>query len=192
MAFTYVPHQKRLVQGEKKENTSRIRMDVITPPPHPPTPPPHQCTAPAREHKKEKTKGAFAWTSSPLHPSNRAEREMQVQAGMCRKSRVGENTVKTDAKCRGQHGFAQCSPAGWDTFCYKTPQKPMRKQKQSSIPREQSAKTRVSAHASKGIAPPHTAADATAANNNNNKSNNNNHNQGNVGFLRTTTTTKVT
>ena len=30
----------------------------------------------------------------------------------------------------------------------------MRKQKQSSIPGEQSAKTRVSAHASKGIAPP--------------------------------------
>ena len=34
-----------------------------------------------------------------LHPPNRAEREMQVQAGLCRKSRVGENTVKTDAEC---------------------------------------------------------------------------------------------
>ena len=67
-------------------------------PPHPPTPP-HQRTALAREHKKEKTTGAFAWTSSPLHPPNRAEREMQVQAGMCRKSRVGKNTVKTDAEC---------------------------------------------------------------------------------------------
>ena len=35
----------------------------------------------------------------PPHPPNRAERQMQVQAGMCRKSRVGKNTVKTDAKC---------------------------------------------------------------------------------------------
>ena len=34
----------------------------------------------------------------------------------------------------------------------------------SSIPGEQSAKTRVSAHASTGIAPPRAAADATAAN----------------------------
>ena len=74
---------------------------------------------------------------------------------------------KKDAKCRGQHVFAQCSPAAGTLFCYKTPQKPMRKQKQSSIPGEQSAKTRVSAHASKGIAPPRAAADATAANNNN-------------------------
>ena len=41
----------------------------------------------------------------------------------------------------------------------------MRKQKQSSIPGEQSAKTRVSAHASKGIAPPRSAADAPATNN---------------------------
>ena len=51
--------------------------------------------------------------------------------------------------------FAQCSPPAGTLFCYKTPQKPMRKQKQSSIAGEQSAKTRVSAHASKGIAPPH-------------------------------------
>ena len=55
-------------------------------------------------------------------------------------------------------------PAG-TLFCYKTPQKPMRKQKQSSILGEESAKTRVSAHASKGIAPPRAAADATTANN---------------------------
>ena len=47
----------------------------------------------------------------------------------------------------------------------------MRKQKQSSIACEQSAKTRVLAHGSKGIAPPRTAADATAANNNNNNNN---------------------
>ena len=37
-------------------------------------------------------------------------------------------------------------------FCEKTPQKPMRKQNASSIPGQQSAKTRVSAHASKEIA----------------------------------------
>ena len=53
---------------KKRENKSRIRMDVITPPTPPPPPPPHQCTAPAREHKKEKTKVAFAWTSSPPPP----------------------------------------------------------------------------------------------------------------------------
>ena len=51
-------------------------------------------------------------------------------------------------------------------FAIKHRKKPMRKQKQSSIPGEQSAKTRVSAHASKGIAPPRAAADATTANNN--------------------------
>ena len=92
-------------------------MDVITPPPpsppHPPPPPPH-----------------------------RAERQMQVEAGMCRKSRVGKNTVKTDAKC-------------------DTHRKQQEKQKTRSILGEESAKTRVSAHASKGIAPPRAAADAT-------------------------------
>ena len=106
--------------AKEGENKSRIRMDVITPPHSPRTPPhpapPHQCTAPAREQKKEKTKVAFAWTSSPLHPPNRAEREMQVQAGMCRKSSrpkycknrcrmrpAQENTEKNYAKCKGQH-----------------------------------------------------------------------------------------
>ena len=79
-----------------------------------------------------------------------------------------EHTEKNDAKCRAQHVFAQCSPPAGALLCYKTPQKPMRKQKQSSIAGEQSAKIRVSAHPSKGIAPPRAAADATAANNNNN------------------------
>ena len=55
--------------------------------------------------------------------------------------------------------------------------KPMRKQKQSSIPGEQSSKTRVSAHANKGIAPPRTAADTTAANSNNNSNGNSSNNK---------------
>ena len=87
-----------------------------------------------------------------------------------------ENTEKHDAKCRGQRVFAQCSPAAGTLFCYETPQKPMRKQKQRSITGEASAKTRVSAHASKGIAPPRAAADAAAANNNNNSNSNSDNN----------------
>ena len=55
---------------KETEDTSRIRMDVITPPPIPPPPPPH-----------------------------RAERQMQVEAGVCKKSRVCKHTVKIDAKC---------------------------------------------------------------------------------------------
>ena len=49
------------------ENKSRIRPGVITPPPH-------QCNVPHQnrpeqgEHKKQKTKVAFAWTSSPPPP----------------------------------------------------------------------------------------------------------------------------
>ena len=58
-------------------------------------------------------------------------------------------------------------------FCEKTPQKPMRKQNASSIPGQQSAKARVSAHAGKEITPPRAAADARAANNNNNTNTNN-------------------
>ena len=45
-------------------------MDVITPPPHPPHKPPH-----------------------------RVQKQVQVEAGMCRKSRDGQNTANTDAKC---------------------------------------------------------------------------------------------
>ena len=95
-----------------------------------------------------------------ITPANRAEREMQVQAGMCRKSRVA-NTVKNPCRMRRTQQNTEKTmrnaevntflhSAAGTLFCYKTPQKPMRKQKQSSIPGEQSAKTRVSAHASKG------------------------------------------
>ena len=79
-------------------------MDVITPPP--PSPP-----------------------KKPLH---RVERQMEVEAGMCRKSRDGHNTAKTDAKCdthtqentekndakwRAEHVFGQCSPPVVAFFC---------------------------------------------------------------------------
>ena len=60
-------------------------MDVITPPPHPP---PHHCTAPPN-----------STTRSRKITPHRFERQMQVEAGMCRKSRDGQNTAKTDAKC---------------------------------------------------------------------------------------------
>ena len=80
---------------------------------------------------------------------------MQVQAGMCRKSKVGKNTAKNYAECDTHrktpkktmrhaeldmflHGAARRLA---HFFCYKAPQKPMRKQKQSSIAGEQSAKT---------------------------------------------------
>ena len=95
-----------------------------------------KCDTHRKQQEKQKTQVAFAWTSSPPPipppPPHRAERQMQVEAGMCRKSRVGKNTVKTDAKCdtqentekndakcRGQHVFAQCSPAAGTLFWYK-------------------------------------------------------------------------
>ena len=58
--------------------------------------------------------------------------------------------------------FCTVQSAGWRTFLHKTPPKPMRKQNQSSVPGEQGAKTRVSAHARKEIG---AAADAHAASN---------------------------
>ena len=80
-------------------------MDVITPP--------HHCTAPPN-----------STTRSRKITPHRLERQMQVEAGMCRKSRDGQNTAKTDAKCdthrktpnkndakwRAEHVFGQCSP----------------------------------------------------------------------------------
>ena len=62
-----------------------------------------KCDTHRKQQEKQKTQVAFAWTSSPPPPHppppHRAERQMQVEAGMCGKSRVGKNTVKTDAKC---------------------------------------------------------------------------------------------
>ena len=136
-----------------------------------------KCDTHRKQQEKQKTQVAFAWTSSPPlpcpPPPHRAERQMPVEAGMCRKSRVGKNTVKTDAKCATHRKTPKTTMRNAEVntflhsagtlFCYNTPQKPMRKQKQSSILGEESAKTRVSAHASKGIAPPRAAADATTA-----------------------------
>ena len=112
------------------------------------------------------------------------------------------HTHNRKKRCEMQRSTRFCTvqPGSWDTFCYKTPQKPMRKQKQSSNLGEESAKTRVSAHASKGIAPPHAAADATTANNNsnNNNYNDNDSDNGNYEFsfnyitLSTSTTTTTT
>ena len=77
-------------------------------------------------------------------------------------------------------------------FCEKTPQKPMRKQNASSIPGQQSAKARVSAHAGKEITPPRAAADARAANNNNNtNTNNTSSSSSTTTTARTTTTTAL-
>ena len=68
---TIATNKGRRRSTKEKENTSRSRMDVITPPP--PSPPPK--------------------------PPHRVERQMQVEASMCRKSRDGQNTAKTDGKC---------------------------------------------------------------------------------------------
>ena len=100
-----------------------------------------QCTPPAREQKKEKTKVAFAWTSSPLHPQTHVQKVESRQKTVktdaeCDTHR--KTPKKNDAKCRGQHVFAQCSPAAGTLF------KPMRKQKQSSITGEVSAKSEFS------------------------------------------------
>ena len=74
----------------------------MTPPPLPTTAP-HHNLAEERHQKKRKTQVAVAWTSSapriPPKPPHRVQRQMQVEAGMCRKSRDGKNTAKTDAKC---------------------------------------------------------------------------------------------
>ena len=137
--------------------------------------------------KKQKTQAALAWTSSPPPPVRRhprtelnASRSQHVQKvesrqkhckNRCEMRHTHTHTGKhRNKRCERESSACFCTaqPAGWRTsFCYKTPQKPMRKQKQSSIPGEQSANTRVSAHASKGIAPPRAAADAPAADNNN-------------------------
>ena len=139
----------RIGIGGSGRIVSRIRMDAITPPlpPHP------------RTELKDKCKSKLA----------------------CAKSRESAKTPqKTDAKCdthrktpektmrNGKLGIFLYSAARRlaHFFVREHPQKPMRKQNANSIPGEQSATTRVSAHASKEIATPRAAADGSAANNN--------------------------
>ena len=111
---------------------------------------------------------------------------MQVEAGMCRKSRDGQNTANTDAKVdtdrktpkktmrNGQPSRFLDSAARrlWHLFAKKH-RKYRRNQKSQNKFREESAKTRVSAHASQEIDTPRAVADARAANNNNNNNTNN-------------------
>ena len=55
-----------------------------------------------RSPKGKKTQVAVTWTSSPPippKPPQRVQRQMQVEAGMCRKSRGGQNTAIADTKC---------------------------------------------------------------------------------------------
>ena len=51
-----------------------------------------------RKHKSQ-SHGRHHPPHPPPKPPHRVERQMQVEAGMCRKSRDGQNTAKTDAKC---------------------------------------------------------------------------------------------
>ena len=105
---------------KQKEKTSRIRMDSPPPPPlhrttkqhnkikktkrknkshsHGRHHPPHHCTAPPNSTRSRK-----------ITP-HRLERQMQVEAGMCRKSRDGQNTAKTDgdATDTGKHRKKRC------------------------------------------------------------------------------------
>ena len=92
-----------------RTKTSRIRMDVISPPPPPPHPPPrpHRTTKQHKKMKKTKRKNTSHTSHDRTAPPNstrrfrkitahRKERELQVEAGMCRKSRDGPNTAKND------------------------------------------------------------------------------------------------
>ena len=110
---------------------------------------------------------------------------MQVEAGMCRKSKDGQNTAKTDAKGDTDRKtpkktmrngppsrFLDSAGRPLRDFLLKTPQIPTKTEISNSISGEESAKTRVSAHASQEIDTPRAAADARAANNNNNNNNN--------------------
>ena len=130
------PQQSRRRSPKEKEKTSRIRMDVINPPPLP--------TAPQHSRRRSKTQVAVAWTSSPPPPPhpppplppqqkkvNKRKRkhkshgrhhpQMQVEAGMCGKSRDGKNTAKTDAKCdththTGKHRKQRCEMTAEHVF----------------------------------------------------------------------------
>ena len=113
-------YSRRRRSTKQKENTSRIRMDVITPPT---PPPPHHYTAPQHSRRRWSTKEKENSSRSrmdvitppprpipPPKPPHRVERQMKVEAGMCRKSRDGQNTAKTDAKCdtTGKHRKKRC------------------------------------------------------------------------------------
>ena len=174
---------------KETEDTSRIRMDVITPrPPHPPPPPPSPPAPPipprpphpppppppipppppGRTELKDKCK------SKPACAESRESAKYCKDRYEMRHTHTGKHRTKTMRN--GELSMFLYSAAR-RLFCVllqKTPPKPMRKQNASSISGEQSAKTRVSAHASKEIAPPRAAADALAANNNNTSSNNGN------------------
>ena len=195
---------------KETEHRSRIRTPPPYPPPHPRTELKHKCKsklacAKVESRQKHRKIGHKPHSHGRHHrphpppPHPRTELKDKCKSKLaCAESResakILQNTdakcdthrktpKRKDAKCRAQHVFAQCSPPAGALFCCKTPQTPMRKQKQSSIPGEQSAKTRVSAHASRGIAPPRAAADAHAANSKTTTTatatmtSNNNHNQ---------------
>ena len=138
---------------KEKEHTSRSRMTS--------SPPPPPIPSPKRPH--------------------RVQRQMQVEAGMCRKSRDGKNTAKTDAKCdahrktpkktmrNGQLSRILDSAARRLLYFFARKHRKYRCEKKTQVQFRASkvAKTRVSAHAS--TKPTHPARrHARAANNNNN------------------------
>ena len=164
-------------------------MDVITPLPHPPHP---------RTEPKDKCKSKSNITPPPP-PRHRAERrQMQISAGMCKKSRVGKNTVNTDAKCdthRGKHRKTRCEmessacfctvqPGGWRTSLLENTTKNDAKTKPKfNSGRAKCQNSSFSTHASKEIAPPRAAADAHAANNNHYEEDSDNDDRNNSKYL---------
>ena len=111
---------------------------------------------------------AFAWTSSappPPHPCTELKYRWKSKLA-CAKSRESAKTLQKpmrNATHIGKLRKIRCELESSCIQCSLPPQKPMRKQNANSIPREERAKTRVSAHASPEIAPPRAAADATTA-----------------------------
>ena len=119
---------------------------------------PHQHVNKRKRKQKSHSHGRHHPSTPQTHVQKVESRQKNCK-NRCRMRHTQENTEKNDAKCRGQHVFAQCSPAAGTLF------KPMRKQKQSSITGEVSAKSEFQHMPAKESYHP-ASADATAANNN--------------------------
>ena len=100
-------HKKMKKTKTKRKNKSHSHGRHQPPPHPPPTTAPHHTTKQHKKMKKTKRKNTSHTSHDRTAPPNstrrfrkitahRKERELQVEAGMCRKSRDGPNTAKND------------------------------------------------------------------------------------------------
>ena len=109
-------------------------------------PQPSRRRSPKEKEHKSQSHGRHPPPIPPPKPPRRVQKQVQVEAGMCRKSRDGQNTAKTDAKgdtdrktpkkrCETDRraGFWTVQAAVCGVFLPQTPQIPTKAEISNSI-----------------------------------------------------------